>query len=285
MARLVVEDSDEEFPVLSELVVIPKATMVVVRGYVDSGKSMKELGGRSQENERIGQGLATESVKARPRKRVLNKASDNPLLRPIAGRGNHSSIDVEDKVGGNNRGIAAKSRTHPTVSTKANTAPKAQMLSEDVVSALDIDAPGINEGKALWTKAEIYPATSLRLDEKTKSNVAEKKSRLSSQEGRTNTATRISKSAILVDSEDDCENDISDGLSEFIVDDSTFLAEGDSIINTKPSRSVRRLVKGRRRRSHDDSDHSELDFQLTRLTMKEDIDSPLDDTSDSFILK
>lgn len=69
------------------------------------------------------------------------------------------------------------------------------------------------------------------------------------------------------DSDDEEEHD-SDSLSDFIVNDSTFL-EDESVVEAPAPRSVRRLVKGRKPRK-DDSDDDELGLKMGKLTVNED---------------
>jgi hypothetical protein len=67
---------------------------------------------------------------------------------------------------------------------------------------------------------------------------------------------------------DDEDDFASDGLSDFIVSDSTFLDE-ESEVEVPVQRSVRRLVKGRRPRK-DDSDDSDLESKMGKLTFEDD---------------
>jgi hypothetical protein len=78
-----------------------------------------------------------------------------------------------------------------------------------------------------------------------------------------------------VESEEDFELD-SDGLSDFIVDDSTFLEEEDTVIDEPAPRSVRKLVKGRRPARIDDSDDEELELRMGKLKVEEDTSNTLD---------
>lgn len=68
----------------------------------------------------------------------------------------------------------------------------------------------------------------------------------------------------------DTEQDDSDNLSDFIVNDSTFLDDGESVLEIPPPRSVRRLVQGRRPRTiSSDSDAEDLDLRLGKLNLEE----------------
>ncbi|KAE9369597.1 hypothetical protein N431DRAFT_427763 [Stipitochalara longipes BDJ] len=62
----------------------------------------------------------------------------------------------------------------------------------------------------------------------------------------------------------------SDGLSDFIVDDSTFLEEEDTVIEEPAPKSVRKLVKGRRPNRIEDSDDEELEVRMGKLKVEED---------------
>jgi hypothetical protein len=65
-------------------------------------------------------------------------------------------------------------------------------------------------------------------------------------------------------------------LSDFIVDDSTFLEEEDTVIDEPAPRSVRKLVKGRRPARIDDSDDEELELRMGKLKVEEDTSNTLD---------
>jgi hypothetical protein len=67
----------------------------------------------------------------------------------------------------------------------------------------------------------------------------------------------------------------SDGLSDFIVDDSTFLEEEDTIIEEPAPRSVRRLIKGRRQNRVEDSDDEESGKQMGKVKI-DDISTTLE---------
>jgi len=67
----------------------------------------------------------------------------------------------------------------------------------------------------------------------------------------------------------------SDGLSDFIVDDSSFMEEEDTVIEEPTPRSVRKLVKGRRPNRIEDSDE-ELDERMGKLKVEEDASNSLD---------
>lgn len=69
----------------------------------------------------------------------------------------------------------------------------------------------------------------------------------------------------------------SDGMSDFIVDDSTFLEEEDSIIEEPASRSVRKLVKGRRPNRIEESDDEDLGETVGKLKIGgEDVSKTLE---------
>jgi hypothetical protein len=61
----------------------------------------------------------------------------------------------------------------------------------------------------------------------------------------------------------------SDGLSDFIVNDSAFLEEEDSVIEMPPQRPVRRLVKGRRP-AKDEDDDEDLDMRMKNLAVDDE---------------
>lgn len=67
----------------------------------------------------------------------------------------------------------------------------------------------------------------------------------------------------------------SDGLSDFIVDDSTFLEEENTTIEEPAPRSVRRLIKGRRQNRVEDSDDEESGKQMGKVKI-EDVSTTLE---------
>lgn len=69
------------------------------------------------------------------------------------------------------------------------------------------------------------------------------------------------------------EVDSSDDLSDFVVNDSTFLECDDSLIEMPPlpPRSTRKLVQGRRWKKEEESDDDGLDLELKKLSIKDDV--------------
>jgi hypothetical protein len=66
----------------------------------------------------------------------------------------------------------------------------------------------------------------------------------------------------------------SDGLSDFIVDDSTFLENEDAAV--EEPRSVRRLVQGRKPSRDEESDDEDLEIRVGKLAVEEDMSTDLD---------
>lgn len=275
MARLVVENSDDEFPTLNKLVAKPRTKALGIKGSVDGGKTVKERQRTLKENE---ESKESESTKPKPRKRVLNQALENPLLRPIAGARSSSSSLLEEKTE-RGRGNAAKSRKLPTVASVVTTALKTNERPRNVSPALEMDLSERKESNSSRMKTKTQAAF-MKADDEDRIKLFEINKELPKKERPSVPTKNKTKIITPVDSEEDTDT-FSDGLSDFIINDSTFLDE-DSIVEAPPPRPVRRLVKGRRRSIHEDSDHSDLDLQMEKLTMKEDIESP---SSDSFILK
>jgi hypothetical protein len=85
-----------------------------------------------------------------------------------------------------------------------------------------------------------------------------------------------SKSPPKTESDEEDFGHDSDGLSDFIVDDSTFLEEEDTIVEEPAPRSVRRLVKGRRPNRVEESDDEESGKQMGKLKIREDISMTLE---------
>lgn len=68
----------------------------------------------------------------------------------------------------------------------------------------------------------------------------------------------------------------SDGMSDFVVDDSESLSEEESVLEEPAPRSVRRLVKGRKPDRIEDSDDEDFGFRTGNLQMEEDATTSLD---------
>ena len=65
-------------------------------------------------------------------------------------------------------------------------------------------------------------------------------------------------------------------MSDFILDDSTFLEEEDTIIEEPAPRSVRRLVKRKRPNRVEKSDDEESGKQMEKLNIGEDVSKTLE---------
>ncbi|KAL2072327.1 hypothetical protein VTL71DRAFT_11670 [Oculimacula yallundae] len=248
MARLV-EDSDEDFPDIAQIVnrkTVP-ANPASSRSRRGKTTQIDETWDDSSDAPRKGEGIARRiaggsestakmkegSFKTKPKKRILNQTSDNPLLRPLsitASRKEVSNVtkpifDIEPR----RQKLVRKSALdeESEVGSKSGTA-GGQVLEEEVVSGKQEKVPKKKEQKKAPTRKVV------ELDS---------------------------------DSE---EYEGASGLSDFIVDDSIIFER--SIVEAPPPRSVRRLVQGRRRPAElEDSDSEDLDFRMRQLKVEDDV--------------
>jgi hypothetical protein len=226
MARLIVEDSEDEFPDLDTL----------LRGDVPAPARRKEamstLGSRDGEGKEKDEGMGKEDLSGSgsgivKKKRVLKRRDDNPLLRPLGG------------------GVKGKSN------------PK--QLEKMTAQKSSSQSAGKNR-----EEGEVPATTGSRRNGKKPTPIPDSDEEV--VEKRVPSRPRSKHSATL---EWEAEQD-SDDLSDFIVNDSTFLEEEVSEIEkpppSKPPRFARRLVKGRRTESEDE----DLELEMRGLTVKDD---------------
>jgi len=243
MARIV-EDSDDEFPDLADIHNGPRksSSRIATRSRKTSkpdaqhGQDATVKRERSQLIETGGNALDFKEMRSvtavpKPRKRILNQTSDNPLLRPIA-------------------------------STTINKA-SAKLLGDSIAEPKDIrehfnkyihsESVSPSSGNSTKGKAPIVETQSMK------------------QEGRQKKTQSFAKPVIHFSSDEE-EYEGASGLSDFIVEDSTFLDEEDSITEVPPPRSVRRLVQGRRRPVQiEDSDSEDLGRRLESLDLTKEL--------------
>jgi len=259
MARIV-EDSDDDFPDLATLVknvkFIPKTAATTrkapsatsrdtIRDGVSSSSSTRKavLSNREILSNKDGKYEENEVVAkeiARPRKRVLNQKNDNPLLRPL------SSTRASSEVSDRSFGVKSKGKGATEVRMSAP-------ISEQTAEA--------HRQNALRKESPPVETKSIKDKESEKSNPKEKQ-----------------RLAPCFDSDGDGDRG-SDGMSDFIVDDSAFL-DDESVVETPPPRSVRRLVKGRKPKTKVNSDDEDLNLKLGKLTVKDD---PFAESKDVFL--
>ena len=237
MARLVIEDSDDEFPDLDEL--------LLGKGAGGKKGEVSTMKGGSREDEELGEEAAwkrksnrkEKEIVAVKKKRVLKRRDDNPLLRPLASTAT-ASEGRKGKAG-------VKTSRIPEKEVMAASKKKA-ITSFDSVDEAETRTPPMR------SRARPSPVTDPESEE-------ENDSRISSKRAQSRTPT--------LDLETEEEDD---DLSDFIVNDSTFLEEEISEIEMppppKPPRSARRLVKGRKPEKKDE----ELELDMRGLSMEDE---------------
>jgi hypothetical protein len=217
MARIV-EDSEEEFPDLADILESSKPTSCRKTTSISTSRDSRateaarrsaKLGGESKASNGIREGLARDVCEGkgaqaelleretkRSKKRVLKPTSDNPLLRPIA------STDIRTappKPSGKVTGSRAGERRRVVVEKRPDPVPQAE-----------------------WEEEE-------------------------SDFGRE-------------------YHDDSDGMSDFVVSDSESLEDDESVVETLPPRSARRLVQGRRL-AKSVEEYGELGLKIGKLKL------------------
>jgi hypothetical protein len=281
MARVMEDsESDDEFPDLQELV-------------ERRGLGVKSVAARSTGNDERGVGKAESPVKRKarrdeikekekgcgevgkpkPRKRILNQKSDNPLLRPLSGasselvgegskrKGRAMSVKEVRKMSRNGSKILASNYEQQNEETRESQAERTkERRAAEESRSKPIQPIETEEGV---------------LEEVTRSK-NERGTAKSKQVRKTVEKTR-SKATPKFESDEDFGLD-SDGLSDFIVDDSTFLEEEDTIIEAPPPRSVRRFVKGRKPTRNEVSDDEDLGLRMgiLKLSVEDDPSTSLE---------
>jgi hypothetical protein len=255
MARIAVhEESDDDFPDLAELCRRPNLGTVKGGGAQDLvwKKDTEDPGSKSTRDSKTTR-IEKEIVgmkKGTAKKRVLNQISDNSLLRPIS-RASSELMGEVQKKGKEVRADFKEIRTKATLKTGPDS--DQEEREEPAAAPKKTAASRSKESRKVASKCQP-------------------------------TSTSIFKS-----DEEDFEEE-SDGLSDFIVNDSTFLEEEDSVIEMPPPRSVRRLVKGRRP-AKDEDDDEDLDMRMKKLAVDDEpvkksrkvsVEKHLEDFQDSF---
>ena len=267
MARRVADSSDDGFPDLGELIHgrvagvkgkqslsrstsqrTAKAGMKIAQeteGEDVISKSRKEYGigtGRRTELDReIEKGKMPAPVKRTIRIRVLKPTADNPLLRPQSRTGIRSaSLHLKET------GWRRKARPEVEESIGAMPENKSSKSRKSVDSSDDQEPDAFVE--------------------------VQSRSRQNSQTRKP--ATRalskpVSTPDAKIESDEEDFGLDSDGLSDFIDNDSTFHEEDYYMVEAPPPRPVRRLVKGRRP-VRDDGSEDALELRMGKLTVEDD---------------
>ncbi|KAJ5046420.1 uncharacterized protein L3040_003664 [Drepanopeziza brunnea f. sp. 'multigermtubi'] len=271
MARLVVEDSDDEFPDLAEIlsrkteVRIPKPESRTKKTVNTDGESPSK---RTDSRLKAKRADELAAGKPRPRKRILNPTSNNPLLRPLANlsRGSSESsgsskskLDISPERSARRRVVAPR--------------PLAVLDAEAVPENDDSEPEKRAQKKDLRKRTTTPSFQQSSVSEPVSvagKHVVEPREEPQSMEAREEKAKAPSKQTVIDSDSDDEEFEGASGLSDFIVDDSTFLDEESIIL--PPPRSSRKLVRGRGRpRELEDSDSEDLGREMARLRVDDDV--------------
>lgn len=236
------EESDDEFPDLANICA-RKTAILVNKSASRPRQTVNDESQDSRTKEDEGPGKKPKSFaqtnskeddefgRPRPRKRILNKTLDNPLLRPIASKNSEYS-----ESSGNSCSKAAFTSERPT---RRRAAVAKQSSVSKTVSDLEED--------------DFEPLTLPRGKE--------------TRKGREKKTT--TKQVIIDPSSDVGDPEDSSDLSDFIVSDGSLLEE-ESVI-TLPSMSVRKLERGRRwMPNFGDSDSEDLGREMAKLRVGED---------------
>ncbi|PBP18745.1 sprT family metallopeptidase [Diplocarpon rosae] len=176
------------------------------------------------------------NAKPRPKKRILNKTFDNPLLRPLA-----------------SSSLSRGSSESPSP------------------SKLNSEAPEDKHKTALRAKGASFNLSDHEsgCEDHLRVENAARKGKLTKKEIGKKRAKTLKKKAVSTESDEEDYGGTS-GLSDFIVDDSVSLDE-DSI-EALPPRSARKLVQRRRQPTEvDDSESEDLGLQMARLQIEDGV--------------
>ncbi|KAH7395701.1 SprT-like family-domain-containing protein [Cadophora sp. MPI-SDFR-AT-0126] len=247
MARIV-EDSDDEFPDVAELIhrkivsgksAFPESRLATTRktedDSLDAATGNRPTQGMSRRSEnRPKRGEEAEIAKPRPKTRILNQTSDNPLLRPLAK--STSGKDMSKKL----------EKSSPKIEVRRRQL--ARDSSSNVYSGDDYHLK--------TTSKDLEEIQSGKLHKPRKGTVRKE-------------TKATPKKVTGVDSDEEYESN--SGLSDFIVDDSTFL-DKESVDEAPPPRSIRRLVQGRKLKvDPENSDSGDLEGCIERLKVEVDV--------------
>jgi hypothetical protein len=333
MARIVQDigsesASDDEFPSVQELI----ATRGEGKRAQASKSSRVRVGGDEKRETKVRspmkKNLRKEEVmklveearegevpKAKARKRVLNRKSDNPLLRPfdcasseLLGEGSRRKGKVlgvksgkavvkkvdESPLESHNEDKGRKERRNEDAKEDQTIEPSGGNVMESIEP--DCDSTSQARRKKNQRRTEKSKQVRQASEEETSEDKVsettlpavmksiESKDEDANQARKTARGKIVRKAAektratppLKVESEEEDFGLDSDGLSDFIVDDSTFLEEEDTVVEEPAPRSVRRLVKGRNPNRVQVSDDEGLDLRMGKLKVENDASSTLD---------
>ncbi|KAE8450037.1 hypothetical protein EG329_007176 [Mollisiaceae sp. DMI_Dod_QoI] len=290
MARTV-EDSDDELPELEDLVKSLKArareptrggksTKVdvddVVTGNASTGRSNDRASGK-EDGTKISGVLQGENGRELKKKRVLNQRDDNPLLRPLNVRSASSGL-----VGKREKTSGKCFKESDGVGNVSGEAKMVLKMKSRSIAPLDESVSDEEKPTAMRKVKNSRQNDGMRTTQprsKSRSVTPLEEPKLPEQKPtaetkiKTKTKTRAAVQSLQQQKrpafESESEEDYgSDGLSEFIVHDSTFLEEEDSVVEAPPPRS-RKLVQGRRQKKEEEFDDDDLDLQLQNLNIND----------------
>ncbi|CZS92673.1 uncharacterized protein RCO7_11314 [Rhynchosporium graminicola] len=254
MARLV-EDSEDEFPDIAAIAnrkpVSGNTASRPRRGKsVQTNETREEPSNATKRRDEIakirveGSRITArrkddeEVVRMRPKKRILNQTSENPLLRPLA-----TSASSKEVSGVTKWVVKIEPRRQKLV--------RKQVPDVDSEDVSRLGSGGQDAQETVESRKQESPSKKVVPKEKLKAPTRK-----------------------VIDLESDSEEfEGASGLSDFIVDDGIIL-ENESVIESppRPPRSVRKLVQGRRRPAVlEDSESEDLELQMGKLNFEDDV--------------
>ncbi|KAK0101518.1 hypothetical protein ONS95_006686 [Cadophora gregata] len=244
----VLEDSDDEFPDLAEIIhrkvasgkpapsgsCLAKKAKTADDSFAAPANDRPTRGrtGDSRTNSKKGEG--TETAQSRPRKRILNQTTDNTLLRPLA------------------NSTPNRSRSHGMGTSPAKTEVQKQKLSRHQPS-------------------NGFSYDRLQQDAGSEYDVESQPGGLPKAVKRTARNPKAAKYMVIAFESDEEDYQGTSGVSDFIVGDSSFLDE-KSAVEASPPRPARKLVQGRGRPiKSGSSDSEDLGCRMNKLNVDDDV--------------
>ena len=241
-----------------------KATTKSLPNTRESGLNKDDGGTKTSRESGLKKAVAKETAAAKPRKRVLNQKNDNPLLRPLSSAlSSRESSEVPLPKREKSKDESLKELKSVTKTTTKQ-APKA--LSRDARKEEPSRKTVVANEAKMSAPRERNKATQIFDSDEDENKATEKDARKPAPKSKSATTP-------IFDTDEDRDSG-SDGMSNFIVDDS-LISEEESVLKEVPpsSRSVRRLVQGRMLLNRVESDDENLGLQMEQLTVKDKDDS------------
>ena len=304
-------DGDEEFPSLEVLMRRPVDVKVSRKRLTTkspernegSGKEKKNCGAGESERKRM---EVVKEIKKTVKKRVLNQTSDNPLLQRLGAKKGDSAqasdsldagpksrakvmgveksarkqafaayLDAEREEQFGDEGLKAKDKVSRKITPPSFTLGD----KKETVKSRDKTTRKGEEGTRESTPVEVdEDDLKLRAKATRERKVREPTSVLNEEDLKLRRKAirdkKLPEPAPVSDLDEDDygqhSDDDNDGMSDFVVNDS----DEESVIETQPPRSVRRLVKGRR----PEKDEEDLETRMRRLNVDDDSTDPFRDS-------